>query len=70
MSYIRREQLVQMVRVFTFKARTQSRVNVARSNGIPIWRVLRMRSMRSRLNLTPKGHLWEIFFVLAKKHLI
>ena len=70
MSYIRREQLVQMVRFFTFKARTHFRVNVARSNGIPIWRVLRMRSMRSRLNLRRKGHLWEIFFVLAKKHLI
>ena len=50
MSYLRQEQLVQMVRVL-FLFLTRFHVNVARSNGNPTWRAknLRMRIMRSRL---------------------
>ena len=50
MSYLRREQLVQMVRVLVLFL-TRFHVNVARSNGNPTWRAKnkRMRTMRSRL---------------------
>ena len=50
MSYVRGEQLVQMIRVL-FLFLTRFHVNVARGNGNPTWRAenQRMRTMRSRL---------------------